>query len=96
MAKNERGEEMVSPNQKTLLQKYCIFAPDGLPIFHTISDSEEDAADAIEDSFSSHNPLPGMDGSTIVLRKREWTWEKIQTLGATCQKVIITIEINEP
>ena len=96
MAKNERGEEMLPPNQNTVLEKYCVFAPDGLPIWHTISDSEEEATDAIEDSFSSYNPLPEINGSTLVLKRREWNWEKIQTLGASCRKVTVTIEINEP
>ena len=82
MAKNERGEEMLQPNKKTVLEKYCVFAPDGLPIIHTIALNEETSIDTIAYSMGNQSIWSNPD------------WKTLKKWGASCQKVTITIEIN--
>ena len=81
MDKNERGEEMLQPNQKTVLEKYCVFAPDGLPVMHTIYNTEDESKEAIIESMS---------GQSL----NHYTWKNLLTNGASCQKVTVTIEVN--
>lgn len=82
MAKNERGEEMLQPNQKTVLEKYCVFAPDGLPMVQTISQEESTsmglAVESMQHGFANSWP----------------NWSKLKKWGASCQKVTVTIEVN--
>jgi hypothetical protein len=84
MDRNERGEEMRPPEQKTIRKMYVVFAPDGNPMVQTLTTTKGGAKELAVESMQQ-----GFAGS--------WPdWKKLEKWGASVQSITITIEINEP